>query len=288
MFLEARQEIYKKEIYQNLPCNQDVKGLIGSYIEIEDKECIGVDASPLFEITAAGCFFRQQFYSNCHFGMTLGGHSFGIAGMMYPLLPCLLLDLLIYYCQKIFKPEPDFNFFVTSSVYYTLVIIGMLLSSLICILPAFIHAGYHALDYKFNKTRQQASGKEIYALLTRLEKKNFETVDKMISNIIQAYKESFHGTDSCEHFPGLLFKRDKQSEELYRYLKDLDATQTEQTKAIEEFMKSKNKNAGKKMFNIILDKLESTPDVREQHFYWAHDIRGYERSYYPTMLGNYY
>ncbi|MBA2649630.1 MAG: hypothetical protein H0U75_08590, partial [Legionella sp.] len=163
-----------------------------------------------------------------------------------------------------------------------------LLSSLICILPAFIHAGYHALDYKFNKTRQQASGKEIYALLTKLELKDSKTVDKMISNIIEAYKESFHGTDSCEHFPGLLFKRDKKSEELYQYLQNPDFTQTKKTEAIEEFMKSKNKNAGKKMFNIILDKLESTRDVRKQHFYRPHQILGYDRLNYPTMHNNYY
>jgi hypothetical protein len=32
-------------------------------------------------------------------------------------------------------------------------------------------------------------------------------------------------------------------------------------------MKSKNKNAGKKMFHIILDKLESTPDEIEMGWY---------------------
>lgn len=56
----------------------------------------------------------------------------------------------------------------------------------------------------------------------------------MIENIIKAYKESFHGNGSCERFPGLLFKRDKNSEQLYEKLQDPDLTRTVKAKAIKE------------------------------------------------------
>ena len=160
-----------------------------------------------------------------------------------------------------YEPDPDYNLFVTLHVYYALTAIGALLGAFIGIIPAFVHASYHALDYKFNKTRQQASGNEIYTLLSTLEKKDFCKVHKIIVSITKAYEESFHNTDACaKNVQAVLFLRDKKSEALYQHLNNRDCSQTSKREAIEEFMQSKNKNAGKKMFNIILEKLRAMND----------------------------
>jgi hypothetical protein len=213
MFLDAKREIYKNDLYEIAGFPSEIACLISSYIEPE--KGVTVNCAPVFEIKQAGSFFIQQFYTNYHFGVTKTGISIGITGVFYLIPVCLLLDLVIYCCKKIRDPDPSFDFYVSESVYCVVAAAGAVLGAVISILPSFIHAAYCALGYQFSKANQVTSGTEIYALLKKLEMKNDKTFGKIISNIIEDYSENFH---SWENFSGLLFIQDKNSEQLFQDL----------------------------------------------------------------------
>jgi len=194
-------------------------------------------------------------------------------------LPFVMVDALIHCCKE--NADSDIHFYATKILFYTLVAMGSLLSLAVSLIPALIHAGFYALQYKISTTQQQVSGKEIYALLKKLETKmnsDLRTASRMITSIQEAYEENFHNTDSWDLFPSSFFKRDANSEELHQTLKDGQVSLLEKAEAIADYMKSKNRNAGKKLFNIILDTLESTADVTEDWVSYSHMDYSYDYS----------
>jgi len=99
-------------------------------------------------------------------------------------------------------------------------------------------------------------------------------IPSSVIDLIPPYllKEQWSSEEKEETYPAPLFHRDKNSEELYKKLEDKKITLSleDQGKAIAEYMATKNKNAGKELFSIILDKINS-PTVVFDHSNYESD-----------------
>lgn len=237
----------------------------------------------MFAITEHGWYFLRHFYTDYSDGSYIVGVMTGGVGIIYLGIPFFLIDALINCCIES-DDDKSFKFYATKIPYCFTAIIGTLLGLVISIIPAAIAAAFKMQHVsQTNQLKPLSSGKEIYETLTILEKateKNTEKANRIITQIVNAYEESFHGKSAWD-CPGLLFPCDQKSEQLYRQLqlKEEDFSLQEKAAAIAEYMQTKNRNAGKKLFEIILDKIKSTPDYMVNSTYQATDYNDYTYIY---------
>lgn len=209
-------------------------------------------------------FFTESLQSNCCSGARVSGCLLRFI-FLIPLymLEGIILFLCCCICCYDDKDIDETYLWCVSRVVFDLTkSLGIAIGFIISIIPAII--------LSLANTKDRPSGELVYKLLkdfNKLVASNIHKANCIIDNIISEYNVlDKKGNIKDIEFPGYLFSRDEKSEKLYRILKDNKISLEIKVEEISSYMETKNRNGGKDLYHIILDKLNPP-----QPFEWVHN-----------------
>lgn len=190
--------------------------IIGSYLTISEEDKIKFYSSSRWR------FFKNKMSDNYCSGVRVSGFLIQCALT----IPILLLEGISILFLSCYDGLDNHEFHATEAFFSSLKPLGIMLGSVLSIIPAILIS---LID-----TYQRPKGVEVYPLIEKMDSMDNARLNKIICSIVLKYDNA--NEIETLNFPGYLYDKDKNSEELCEALKQDNLSNTEKALKIKEFM----------------------------------------------------